>query len=162
MKTIVLITMLMAAVPASAANYYLSLPSAFKTDVAGVRDFQNGQWLSGYEIDAVWLRRSGDPKPIAYLAGNQLFNANEKGKGSLGLSLGLTTGKVAELIEGAAEILMPSHAHRFAWMKKASNWVTIEVAGGYRLFGAQDELSPWVWGLGGKVRVPIEKLWSWK
>lgn len=149
------------------AGYGVTMPDTLKTDLVGVRDLQAGQWLGGLEVDLLWFRKYKKvgglrdyEKPIFYLAGQHIYNANEKAKGSVGLALGVNTGKASELIREGLDRLAPRLAPRFEWLTKLTDFVTIEYAGGYRVFGAQEGRSRWVHGVGGKLRIPIEKLWS--
>jgi hypothetical protein len=114
----------------------------------GVRDLRAGEWMSGYAHDLAVL--SHKDYDLAYLGAEHLFNADEAGKGSLGLSLGVNTGKLGAYIEKA--LGKPAAP---GWIGKLSDFVSVEIAGGYRIFGTPANRSPWVYGFGGKVRIPL-------
>lgn len=136
-------------------NLSVGLPDTIKTDVVGARDLGNGQWLTGIEADVLWLRRKNQSRPIAYLAMNNLYNADEKGKGSVGFALGAHTGTAGEVIVKTARMLLPAQAARLEWLGKVTDWVSVEFSGGYRVFGTPAGMSAWVYGAGGKVRIPL-------
>ena len=163
MKNLAIAVLAMAiAVPAAAGKMKVSIPLELKTDIVGVRDLHNGDWLTGIEMDILWLRQEGKTKPTAYLAANNLFNLDHAGRGSFGLALGANTGKAGETFARLAENLLPNLAPSLGWLASASNWLTLEIAGGYRPWGTPENESRWVYGFGGKVRIPLEKLWSKK
>lgn len=133
----------------------IGLPDMLKTDLVGARDLGNGQWLTGIEADVLWLRRKNQTRPIAYLAMNNLYNADEKGRGSVGFAIGANTGTAGEVLVKTARVILPEQAGRLEWLGKVADFVTVEYSGGYRVFGTPADLSPWVHGIGGKVRIPL-------
>jgi len=144
----------------SPRDYHVGLPLVLRTDAVGARDLQRGQWLSGVGVDMLWLHREDEKQPIFYLSGQHLYNASEQGKGSLGAAFGVNTGKAGEVVQRGAELLLPDQAHRLKWLTALSNWVSVEASGGYRVFGTPQGQSPWVYAVGGKVRIPLERLWG--
>lgn len=140
-----------------AADYEIAIPAELVSEVRGQYDVTNGDWLAGYGVDVLWFKRKKEDRPIAYLAANHLFNASERGKGSIGGTLGISTGKLGTVADKVFQILIPSQRDRFVWFGRLGNFVSLEVGGGYRAFGAADGVSRLHWGVGGKVKVPVNR-----
>lgn len=151
-------------VPAQ-AGYKVTFPDKLRLDAVGAYDFNNKDPLGGMEADALWFRRPEEDKPILYLAVNHLYNAGEKWRGSLGGALGINTGKLGEITLKIADLIAPDHTKRLKWFQTITDYTTIEVMGGYRFFGRAPDDKPWVYGISGKLRIPLEKffyLWQKK
>lgn len=144
---------------ANAWNYKLDLPKEINAHVVGARDLHNGAWMTGTSVEVLWFMRKDEDIPIAYLALNNLYDLNDATKGSFGGTIGFNVGKAGEVINRITVVILPDQSHRLNWLKTISNWASVEVGGGYRLFGPEPS-SRWYYSIGGKVRVPIEKLWG--
>lgn len=145
---------------ANAWNYKLDLPKEVSPYAVGARDLHNGAWMTGTSIEVLWFMRKDEDVAIVYLAVNHLYELADKAKGSLGMTIGVNTGKAGDVIAKVAPILLPAQSKRLKWLKTVSNWASLEMGGGYRAFGPAPSGSRWYYSFGGKVRVPIEKLWG--
>jgi len=142
------------------ARYKLAIPPELIAEVKGHRDVTNSDYLAGYGVDLLWIKKRDENRPVVYLATNHLFNANEKMKGSLGASLGVSTGKAGETINKVFNMITPDHADRLKWIGNLSNFVSIEIGGGYRYLGAADGVKKLHWGYGGKLRIPVDEFFN--
>ncbi len=143
-------------------NYRVGLPSHFNGHFVGERDLTHGDWLTGVGVDVFWLKRVDEDHPIAYLLLKQVFDIDRAWTGSFGVTLGINTGKAGETLARIAGVVAPDQTKRLKWVRDAANWVSIEGGYGYRMAGIADGQRRDYWSLGGKVKVPIEKLWSKK
>ena len=143
-------------------NYRVGLPDHFNGHFVGERDLTHGDWLTGVGVDVFWLKRVDEDHPIAYLLVKQMFDIDRAWTGSFGVSLGINTGKAGETLARIAGVVAPDQAKRLKWVRDAANWVSIEGGWGYRAAGIADGQRRDYWSIGGKVRVPIEKLWAKK
>ena len=82
-------------------------------------------------------------------------------KGSFGLGLGVNAGGLGEIITKQSEIILPDQLERLDWLKRLADFASIEVGGGYRVLGSLPGQSKWVWGVGGKLSIPLDKFWAW-
>lgn len=140
-----------------ASRYEVRPPIEIEAELKGFRNMKAGQWLTGYGADFLAFKRRDEARPIVYLALNHLFNADEEGKGSLGLSLGMPTGKAGEMIDKVLYAVAPDQAKRFAWFGKLSNFVSFEAGFGYKFFGAAGPVDRFHYGYGGKLKIPVNK-----
>ena len=141
-------------------NYRVGLPSHFNGHLVGERDLTHGDWLTGVGVDVFWLKRVDEDHPIAYLLVKQMFDIDRAWTGSFGVALGINTGKAGETLARIAGVVAPDQTKRLKWVRDAANWVSIEGGWGYRAAGIADGQRRDYWSIGGKVRVPIEKLWT--
>ncbi len=149
---VILIAMLFALGPqpahAGIKDYRVGLPLSLNYQLVGARDLRYGEWLTGQSVDVLWLRRKDEKVPIFYFALNHLFNFDRAGKGAFGGALGVNTGKMSQHLEKAANLLIPGQAKRLAWLGKASNWISIEGGGGYKLYGVPAGQNNWYYTIG--------------
>ncbi len=164
MKRVALVLSLLIPVSAHAAprwdlgkGYSIGIDTSLDIEGVGARDLKNGMWLTGVSKELTPLFKND--RKIAYLAGSNLFMFDEAGKGAFGLALGVPTGPATDLLGSWAQKLVPS-AKLPQWVKSLSNWTSFEIGTGYRFFGVPDHLSPWVYTIGGRVRVPLDILWA--
>lgn len=140
----------------------------------GVREFVNGQWLTGYGKDLAYYQipgtLNGKPLPKLYLALDHLFNADEllaapgKARGVFGPAIGTEIGGLASKVQGAANFAI-NFVHETGgpviqappWLtEQLDNWLTVEAGGGYRLFGNMPDVKPWSAWVGGRVRIQFD------
>lgn len=161
------VTLVLALASTACAAGQLNLGNGFSVgfstsmDVEGVgaRDLQNGQWLSGVSKELIPAFK-GETK-LAYIAAEQLFDLDDAGKGMFGLALGIPTGAVTQGLQSLLEKITP-RAKLPQWVRSISNWTSLEVGGGYRFYGRPDNVTPWTYTVGGRVKVPLGDLWSKK
>ena len=152
-----------AAMPAKAGimdiarKYQVTLPTELVSEVKGRRDVTNADYKAGYGVDVLWFKRRDQVQPIFYLAIDHLFNYNQKGRGSIGASFGVGTGKAGVVADKVFAILIPSQAHRLKWFGKLANFVSIEGGLGYNVGTIEEGDKRLHWGYGGKLRVPVDK-----
>ncbi len=164
MKRLTLVVALLLPVVSHAANprwdlgrgFSIGLDTSLDIEGVGARDYNNGQWLTGLSKE-VFPVFKGDTK-VVYIAAENLFIVDEKGKGALGGALGIPTGPITDLLQkyvpGAK---LPS------WAAKASAWTSLEVGAGYRFFDLPAGVRPWAYTIGGRVRIPVDEfLARWK
>ena len=162
LKGIILVILLVAAaVPASAGikDYKVGMPLELRTQAVGAYDLHHGHWMGGWSVDVLWLHRRDEDKPIVYLAVNNMYDLNERGKGSLGAAIGINTGKAGETIGKAMGLIAPDQVKRTKWLRDIANWVSFEVGGGRRVAGVPKGSSPWYYSVGGKIKIPLADLW---
>lgn len=143
-------------------GFSVSIDTGMDLNTVGAYDFNNGQWLSGFSKELFPVTKDG--KKIAYLAAEQLFNISEAGKGSFGMAFGVPTGPVTSLLQEWTVKLVPS-SKLPPWVMTLSEWTSFEVGAGYRFFGSSPDTKPWVYTIGGQVRIPLDSirsLWSKK
>lgn len=129
--------------------------------VAGAWDLINRKPLAGYGWE---LLHFGHKNPgegwndFGYLAGENLFDPAQGGRGRIGASLGYRMGTLSEHVA-----TMGGKLASFVTVPKAvvtaGNWVTGEVGGGYNLSPMPGD-KPWYWSVGGKVKLPLDQVWS--
>ena len=138
-------------------DYAVSVSTKLDLDTVGAFDFNNRDWLTGVSKDLLILDRKG--KRFAYISGEQMFNLNEAGKGAFGLAFGIYTGSLAQYALDIAHHVVDD-AQLPKWASTVGNYLSIE--GGYsrRLFGTPEGKSANIMSVGGKVKIPIDKLWA--
>lgn len=136
-------------------DFRLSVNTKLDLDTVGAFDFSNSQWMTGLGKDVLDLHKGKNK--VAYLSAEQMFNLDEKGKGTFLLALGVMTGTLARIGEDVVQVVVPD-AKIPKWLDVAGNFVSIEGGYGRRLFGVPQGQTPHVWTLGGKVKIPLEKL----
>ena len=138
-------------------DFSVSVSTSIDLDTVGAYDFNNNDWLTGVSKDLLVVSRK--ERRFMYLAGEQMFSLENDGKAAFGAALGIYTGSLAQY---AVDI-----AHHFVddaklpkWVATAGNYLSIE--GGYsrRFFGTPDGQSANILSIGGKVRIPLDKLWA--
>lgn len=142
------------------SRYEIRPPDEIEAELKGFRNMKSGQWLTGYGADFLAFKRKDQSRPIVYLAANHLFNMNEEEKGSLGLSIGLPTGKAGEMADKVLRMIAPGQADRFEWFGKLGNFVSFEVDFGYKFFGATGPGDRFHYGYGGKLKIPVNKFFD--
>ena len=143
---------------AGLSDYHITFAPKLNAEVVGAYDIRNKEFLAGYSVDLIWLKRKDEDKPILYLSPNHLFNYDRAGKGAIGASIGLGTGGLGRHIQKGAELILPEQSKRLGWLRKLGDYVSIEVGGGHKFYDVVEGQSLWYYSVGGKVRIPLEKL----
>jgi len=141
-------------------KYQVTLPTGLHSELKGRRDVTNSDYLAGYGLDVVWLKRKDQKKPILYFSADHLFNASQKGRGSIGGSIGLGTGKAGQVVDKTLRTIAPKLADRMVWFGKLSNFISIEIGGGYNTGTMEAGQKRFHWGYGGKLKIPTEKFFK--
>lgn len=120
----------------------------------GARDYYNGQWLSGWGKELFPITYNGNE--AAYLSAQNVFNANEGGKGAIGGAFGIRPINLINAIgtaAGAASnvIKLPP------WAQSINNFMSVEAGADYRIQNTPG-VSRLVLTVGGQVRVPFDLL----
>jgi len=152
----------------------LSIPSGIKASPVAVREYVNGQWLAGFGFDILYWQIpgtiKGKPWPKLYLAVNhtynadELFNAPSKAAGLWGPAVGISIGgfatKAMTAINDALNFVHDIGGPYFnppPWLiNDLDKWVTVELGGGYRIFGHNADVPPWGATVGGKVSITFD------
>ncbi len=162
-KLLVALALLMGVTSASAASlslggdYSVSVSTWLSdTYVVGAYDFTNHRPLAGYGKEILHLRKND--KALLYLAGRHMFDASQNGRGQFGAALGANMGALGEKVADITG-LVGDAVPLPAWINKVSNFVSLEVGGGYWPEPAPNT-KPWSWDVGGKVRIPVDSFFA--
>jgi hypothetical protein len=101
------------------------------------RDAYNGQWLVGSDKGLI----------ASYCI---LHNADEPAELTAAqcLSFGIPTGNLLSYLYPLLK--------QYKWASQLLNWKSLELMVGYRFFGHTPAVYPFVWGIGGKVKQPVD------
>lgn len=120
----------------------------------GARDYFNGQWLSGWGKELFPFIY--DYNEAAYISVQNLFNANEGGKGAIGAAFGFRPVNLINDVARAAGalgdiIVLPP------FLRQVNNFTSIEAGWNYR-FQNVPGVSREERTIGGQVRIPFNLL----
>lgn len=138
-------------------GYAIEFSLSYDPYIVGVRDFYNGQWLAGYGKELFPITRNG--VEILYIAGYNVFNADEAGKGAVGLSVGCRPvafiNEVGEIVGATHKVItLPPFAEKIGKLS------SLEFGYARRFFNASPSWSRDVWSFGGQVALPLSGLLS--
>ena len=150
--TIILLTYLFMIPNDSVATWRGKLDLNLNAEAVGIRELHDGNWLAGISKQLWHLEEDG--KERLHVSVYQAWRA-EHGDPAFGLSLGLNTGKLGDWFQDAIGKIAPELSERAKFVTQLSNWISLEVYGGYR-FRHGPDVHDWIWCLGGKVRIPID------
>jgi len=134
-------------------DYAVSFSTSLNLDAVGAYDFKHSEWMSGVSKDLFLLWKG--PKKILYLAGENLFNFSEKGKGAFGIALGAPIDTLTQSADYLLGHMLPDRTMP-VWLSNIGNWVSIEAGASYRAFGCPEGQTPMVYTIGGKLKIPVE------
>lgn len=155
-----LISLLLASV-ASASPYQGKLDIGNLTPSAIVfRDLQNGVWKAGIQYQVFHVQNNVSGNEVLHLSGYWATRLEGQNK-TYGPALGANIGEAAHAFLQKIEVVDPVlYVSSPPWLSKVSSWASVEVYGGYTPNpGGGDK--PWMYGLGGKVTIPFDSLYSW-
>lgn len=134
-------------------------------DLIVFRELHDGMWLGGAQ-KTIWKLMSidrGVAMPDMEVMHVAAFWASRPEVGShksYGLSIGLNVGGLAHdlalKIAGLAEVANNCPP----WVAKIASWTSLDNYVGYRPVAGYDE-HHLIYGIGGKVTVPLDQLWTW-
>lgn len=127
------------------------------------RELHDGMWLVGAQQQLWHLQNTRTDREVFHIAGYWATRLEGQDT-AYGPSLGINVNEAAAAAIGKLEVLVPALEQVGAklppWVGKLSAWTSVEVYGGYRpTVGADDH--HWVYGIGGKVTIPMSMLYHW-
>ncbi len=152
------------AVPSFASQYkgILDLGSSDPAAIA-FRELHDGMWLVGAQQQIWHLQNDASGKEVLHFSGYWATRLEGQDT-AYGPSLGVNVGEAAAAAISKLEILAPSIQKIGValppWVLKLSDWTSVEVYGGYRPVIGNDD-HHWIYGVGGKVTIPMSMLYSW-
>ena len=169
MKTLIVAIValqVLVAMPAFAASPYQGVLDLGSSDPAAIafRELHDGMWLVGAQQQIWHLQNTASGNEVFHVSGYWATRLEGQDT-AYGPSLGVNVGEVAKAAISKLEILAPAVAQVSSinlppWLAKLPSWTSIEVYGGYRpVVGADDH--NWIYGVGGKVTIPMSMLYSW-
>lgn len=168
MKRLALVVALLAAtLPARASSPYKGVldigPAGADPSAIAFRELNDGMWLVGAQQQVWHLQNTQSDKEVFHVAA--FWATRLEGQDTAyGPSLGVNIREAAAAAISKLEILVPAVEKAGAalppWVGKLSAWTSLEFYGGYRpVIGADDH--HWVYGVGGKVTIPMSMLYKW-
>lgn len=127
-----------------------------------VRELHDGMWIVGAQQQVWHLQNT--------VSGNEVFHVSafwatrlEGQDTAYGPSIGINIGEAAHAALLKVEALAPVLAvNPPPWLSKISSWVSFDVYGGYRPFTHESsDVHVWIYGVGGKVTIPLSALYAW-
>ena len=164
-KYIVALLFFAFAVPAFASQYQGKLDLG-NTDPAAIalRELHDGMWLVGAQTQIWHLQNNATGNEVFHVSG--FWATRLEGQDTAyGPSLGVNIGPAAAAFIDKIELLVPAVQSVTSFpippfISKLSDWTSIELYGGYRpVTGADDH--HWIYGVGGKVTIPMSMLYAW-
>ncbi len=168
MKPIFLLAALLAvAAPAArASSPYAGKLDIGKSDPAAIafRELHDGMWLVGAQQQLWHLQNTQSNREVLHISGywaTRLEGQDTAYGPSIGMNVGESTLAMASKVGELVPELQPLTTFAIPpFVSKLSEWTSIEVYGGYRpVTGADD--SHWIYGIGGKVTIPMSMLYAW-
>lgn len=127
------------------------------------RELHDGMWLVGAQQQLCHLQNTTTDREVFHIAGfwaTRLEGQDTAYGPSLGINVNEAVGAAVNKLEILVPALQSVGANIPPFVSKLSAWTSLEVYGGYRpTVGADDH--HWVYGIGGKVTIPMSALYQW-
>lgn len=128
------------------------------------RELHDGMWLVGAQQQLWHLQNTTTDREVFHIAG--FWATRLEGQDTAyGPSLGVNVNEALAAAVNKVEILVPAVQSITTFVippfvSKLSAWTSIEFYGGYRpVVGGDDH--HWIYGVGGKVTIPMTALYQW-
>ncbi len=137
-----------------------------------LREFNDGAWLVGAQYQ-VWHLEASDrwdsggwPLPDREVFHASFFAAKDFGGRNVayGPSAGANVGDAARSALDQLEVLVPAVSNIGyvvpPFVSKLASWTSVDIYGGYRPV-CDENRHHFIYGVGGKVSIPVDKLYAW-
>lgn len=131
----------------------------FKSDPEAIvfRELNDGMWLMGGQKNLWKLERDGSEVfHVAFFIASRLEGQHPAYGPSLGAPIGAAVAVLTDRVQALGAMADASPL----WLKKIASFTSVDAYGGYRPVVGYDD-HHWIYGFGGKVRVPISQLPIW-
>lgn len=146
--------------PARASDYAGKLDLTGNPEAIVLREFNDGMWLVGAQKTAwklVNIRKDVEVFHVAAFYATRLEGQSP----AYGPAVGFNFGPAMAAALSRVEVLVPLIPEKFPpWVSKLGEWTSIDAYAGYRPSVAADQHHI-VYGLGGKVKIPLDLLSKW-
>ncbi len=123
------------------------------------RELNDGMWLVGAQQQLWHLQNSDSNREVFHVSG--FWATRLEGQDTAyGPSLGVNIHEAIHAALSRIEVAAPLLASVPPWVSKISAWTSMELYGGYRPVISYDS-HHWIYGVGGKVTIPMDMLYSW-
>ena len=159
MKLLLAAMMLAAVAAPSHAALIGRLDTSPNFDTIVFREMNDGMWLVGAQRNLWTLSRAESGSEVMHVA---LFWATrlERQQPAYGPSLGFNVGQAFYTIVSPVEAVAATVDAAPPWLKKLSNFTSVDFFAGYRPQGSYDTHHI-VYGVGGKVTIPLDLAYAW-
>lgn len=169
MKPLYLLALLAASLlPASPAHALLvgKLDLARDPEAIIVRELQEGMWLGGAQKQLWHLERrecNADVCGFVEVFHIGVFAASrlEGNQTAYGPALGFPIGAPLALLADKVQFIAAASDAAPPFLKKIADWTSVDAYAGYRPELSGDATHHFIYGIGGKVRIPLSILLSW-
>lgn len=156
----------LAAAPARAA-YVGKTDFARDPEAVVIRELQEGMWLGGAQKQLWHLERrdcNGDVCAFVEIFHFGVFAASrlEGQQTAYGPALGFPVGAPLALLASKVEFIAAASDLAPPWLKKVTSFMSVDAYAGYRPELSGDATHHFIYGLGGKVRIPLSDLLAWE
>lgn len=165
-RLLIVAILIITSFPARAASPYKGVLDIGQSDPAAIalRELHDGMWLVGAQQQIWHLQNNSTDREVFHVSG--YWASRLEGQDTAyGPSFGVNIGEAAAAFIDKIELLVPAVQSVTSFpippfISKLSDWTSIEFYGGYRpVTGADDH--HWIYGVGGKVTIPMSALYSW-
>lgn len=163
MKLLAIVALLFVSISARANSPYVGVLDLGKSDPAAIalRELNDGMWLVGAQQQVWHLQNKQSGNEVFHVAA--FWATRLEGQDTAyGPALGINIGEAAHAALSKIEVIAPilGGASCPPWVSKVSSWVSLDVYGGYRPVISYDS-HHWIYGVGGKVTIPMSMLYQW-
>ena len=154
MRMLILALLVLIPGPASAGYKIKFDLISSPTELLGMRELNDGNWLAGFSKQAASLRKDDVEK--LHLNAFSAWRV-EGGDIAYGLGLGVPLGNLGDGLLAAVRSVAPNLEENMKWLPKVGSFLSLDTYVGYR-FKHGPDVHPLVYGIGGKVSIPFDIL----
>lgn len=166
MKIVAALVAVLALAAPSQAYYLGVLDLAKDPEAVVVRDAQEGMWLGGAQKQLWHLERR--ECNVAACAFVEIFHVGfatvyrlEGNQAAYGPAIGLPIGAALSVLASKIQLISAASDVAPPFLKKLGDWVSVDAYALYRPQLSEDAQHHFLYGVGGKIRIPISDVLSW-